>query len=692
MEAADRNTVARSVANLAKVIPEDIRPVRIKMMPIKVDPKEILTVSRTFASRSSEVLKDVRDTQRTGGPGADVSGPMKKLEKVVKDALTHRGFSEGESNSFIAQIRKGEGAETPESVIETIQKTIKETQRIITTEEPIESTIWRPSQFAPKGNVIEYFEDGKRKYIEVSPNLHKAMTGLNEEGANWIFKMLGKPAHWLRVGATSTPEFMVRNYIRDQYTAWMNTNFGFRPFVDPAYAIADIVGKKELYYDWMRSGGAYSGFVELNRPALRKAVKELASPRSRKLLGKLNIVTDAQDISQLIEQATRVAIYKRALKSGKTPMEAGFESREGTVDFQRRGGKMANLNTATAFLNAGIQGSERTFRQAGKHPVLTTLKGVAAITLPSFALYYLGRDDPAIKEVPRWQKDLFWIIPNPGGEPYRIPKTHLYGQAFGSIPERFFEYWETKDPESFEELGRTIFEAAVPVSGEPEGWIMPTALKPILENWGNKNFFLERPVVPKSKEDLLPPYQYGRYTTETAKILGEQFNYSPAKIENLVRGYTGGTGRYALEGSDYLINSIRAARGEPTSPKRPKTPADIPLLKGFVVRDPLGPTAKSIQDFYKKSEKPIAAYNTFRQVYGPDYTEIKKQKHFARKYPEVAKGEEMARVRKELGELNKQADAVMNSDIPVEQKRKKLKAIDALRLKIAQHANTLLNK
>ena len=157
MEAASRNSVARSVAKLSEALPEDIRPVRIKMVPIKVDPKEILTISRTFRTEANKVVKEFKDIKTEGGEGADVSGPMKKLEKVVKDALTHRGFSEGEASSFIAQIRKGEGAKAPETTTETIRQVIKETQRIITTEEPVESTIFRPSQFAPKGQTIEYF-------------------------------------------------------------------------------------------------------------------------------------------------------------------------------------------------------------------------------------------------------------------------------------------------------------------------------------------------------------------------------------------------------------------------------------------------------------------------------------------------------------------------------------------------------
>jgi hypothetical protein len=235
MDAAERNMVALSVARLAKTLPNDINPVRVKMYPIKVDPREILTIAKEFRTKSAKVVEEVKKIRTEGGEAADISGPVEKLETVVRDALTHRGFSEAESKSFIAQIRKGKPTGKEGEAVhttETIKQVIKETQKIITSKEPVESTIFRASQFKPKGRVIEYYDNGKRKYMEVSPNLYKAMTGLTEDGASLIVKILAKPAHWLRVGATITPEFMARNPIRDQYSALMQTSFGFIPFVE----------------------------------------------------------------------------------------------------------------------------------------------------------------------------------------------------------------------------------------------------------------------------------------------------------------------------------------------------------------------------------------------------------------------------------------------------------------------------
>lgn len=686
LEAAERNHVSWSVAKLMNVVP-GINPIRVKMFPIRVDPKEILTIAKEFRSKSAKVVEEVRKIRTEGGENADVSGPVAKLEKVVKDALTHRGFSEGESNAFIAQIKKGKPAEGdgPTHTTETIKQIIKETQQIIVSKEPVESTIFRPSQFKPKGNVIEYYDNGKRKYMEVPENLYKAMTGLTEDGASAVVKLLSVPAHWLRVGATITPEFMVRNPLRDTYTALMQTSFGFVPFYDQIGAIADILGKTDVYYDWFRSGGAYSGFVELSRPALKKAYKELESSRGRKLLSKLNVIADAEDASQLLEQATRLAVYKRAIRKGLTPVEAGYASREATVDFARRGAKMGDVNKLVAFFNASIQGFDKTIRNSIKHPYSTAIKGAMVITLPSLLLYLRNRDDPEYAEIPQWQKDLFWII-RVGDTHLRIPKPFLYGQVFGSLPERFFEYLDTKDPKAFDGLVTSMIESASPVGLNPIESVIPTAVKPVIENMTNYNFFRERSVVPEHLEHLPAAEQYSRYTTETAKQLGEWINYSPAKIENLIYGYTGGTGRHILQGTDFLVNSIK---GEEVL-RRPRELADIPLIKGFVTRPAIGPSAESISNFYENSKPIIAQRSNFNRKAKQGKRE--EAKKLLEDNPEIRIAPTLTKFQTALSELSKLVDSIAELDIDTEVKRQRIKVIDQRRVDLARKANALIEK
>ncbi|MEA3477014.1 MAG: LPD38 domain-containing protein, partial [Bacteroidota bacterium] len=548
-------------------------------------------------------------------------------------------------------------------------------------------TIFRPSQFKPKGDIIEYFEVGKRRYIEVSKNLYNAMTGLNETGSGLMVKILSVPAHTLRTGATITPEFMARNFIRDQFTGFIQTRFGFKPFVDSAEGIAAIMGKTEIYYDWMRSGGAYSGIVELSRTNLKKTLMELRGQKN--LLKRLNIISHAQDISQLFEQATRIGAYKAAKRTGLSDIEAGFESRESTLDFARKGARTKDVNAVIAFFNAGIQAADKSVRVAKEDPLGFATKCVASITVPSVISYLANRNNPEYRELPRWQKDLFWMF-QLGDTWVRIPKPFAYGQIFGSIPERFMEYFDSKDPEAFEGLGESVMESLSPVGTDIASAIIPTGLQPLIENATNWNFFLKRNIVPPYQARLLPAEQYKKYTSETAKGIGRVLNTSPAKIENITRGWFGGTGGYALEAGDVFLNAIKKLKGEELEPERPPEPADYPLIRGFTARPAYSGTSQSVQDFYNKTRKINQEYNTYVKLLKEGKkAEAEKLKE---KYPEWRYAKVLNRYSDAMSRVSQQIDKIIQSDYTVEQKRELINKYEKLRVGMAQAANEFLKK
>ena len=125
------------------------------------------------------------------------------------------------------------------------------------------------------------------------------------------------------------------------------------------------------------------------------------------------------------------------------------------------------------------------------------------------------------------------------------------------------------------------------------------------KNWANKSFFMDRPIVGKGREDMLAEYQYQPYTTELAKAVGKgidtltDFSVSPAKMENLIRGWTGGIGTYVLNIAD---KGLRMVGVLPDPPKPAKVFSDLPVIKAFTVRYP-GSDSESIRQFYENYEK-----------------------------------------------------------------------------------------
>ena len=532
---------------------------------------------------------------------------------------------------------------------------------------------------------IRYYEDGNPKYFMASENITDAMKGLNEVSSSLLVKILSMPAHWLRKGATLTPEFMARNVIRDQFTAAMQTKIGYKPLIDNTGALADILGKREVYYDWMRSGGAHSTIVELSRDNLGKMLADIRNKPN--MLKNLNIITKAQDLSQLLEQATRVGVFKKAQQKGMSAVEAGFQSRESTVDFARIGSNMKEPNRIMAFLNASLQGMDKSVRTAASDPAGVAVKGSALITTPSVALYLLNRDDPEYKELPMWQKNLFWMF-KVNDQWYRVPKPFGYGQVFGSVPERFMEYLDTKDPRAIDSLKKSMVESFSPISGEAESALLPTAIKPIIENFANRSFFTGRAIVPEHKMKLQPSEQSGRYTSQTARAVGKAANVSPAKFENLVSGYAGGLGRYALQLGDKIIDEVNKITGKPVEPKRPTEASDVPLVKGFTVRSPLA-SSESVAQFYEHRKKAETDHFTAKELYEQG-DKVGAEKLLKSGNAQFYKLTDQAG--DALSKLTAHADGLVKSGKYSEAElRQKLREIDEKKLEIARKVNKVIN-
>jgi hypothetical protein len=324
--------------------------------------------------------------------------------------------------------------------------------------------------------------------------------------------------------------------------------------------------------------------------------------------------------SELGEEGTRIGEFKKGIKAeGKTKegiQAAAFAAREITLDFSKVGTIGKSVNIITAFWNAQVQGMDKMVQEFKEHPARTSAKVAAAITLPSVLLAIATHDDERIKEVPAWERDLFWIIPTEN-HLWRIPKPFELGIIFGSVPERITHYILDQDPHAFDGIMKTI------VGGATPGFV-PTAAIPIMENWANKSTFFDRPIVPRGRTELLPEYQYGPYTTDTAKEIGKIIGKlpwkieqaSPAKIENLVRGWTGGLGMYALNIADKGL--LAAGITQQDYEKPTTTLSEIPFIKAFSVRYPSA-NAESVKRFYDNYDKSNQLIKTAKVLMEKEY-------------------------------------------------------------------------
>lgn len=497
-------------------------------------------------------------------------------------------------------------------------------------------TFWQNAATLDKKSQIAVFRDGKREVYQVAPEIAEVMNGLSTETIPLLVKLISIPAKMLRAGATLTPDFMVRNLIRDAVSTGVLSRTGFIPGLDTAKGLKRAVTKDRSYWDWVKAGGDQASLVSMDRTTLQTTLKDIAATGYTERVW--NVVKNPLELlrlgSELSEKMTRLGEFgKAAEKHGNDKvglMQAAYESRD-IMDFSRRGKLTASFNLITAFFNASMQGLDRTARGAVENPRRFLVRTALFIGIPSILNAINNYGDKDIAEVPRAQRDMFWITPIGQVENkvlLRIPKPFEQGVMFGSTLERATEFIldaahdkygsiEKARQEAFRGLGASMLDVSAPN-------LVPTAFAPVIEAFANRSLPFDRPIIPKNREGLLPEYQYTPSTTELTKALssfvgalppvGEMNTFSPARAENYIRGWTGGMGMYALQ----LVDAMARKAGVVDDPVKPAaTLADIPFVRAFVIRHPsMG--AESIQRFFDHYEESTSYLKTINAL-GKDF-------------------------------------------------------------------------
>lgn len=457
------------------------------------------------------------------------------------------------------------------------------------------------------------WEGGKKKTYATSPELLKALKMTNQEGMNMVVKILRVPAGFLRSGATLSPEFILRNPVRDMISASLYSKHGFIPVWDTMRGLALYLKKGKEYWDYMNSGAAQSAMVSLDRDYLHGQMRELLKKKSV-LSMCANPIEALRAFSEATEMATRLAEFDLA-KKGYTGMgnrlfgkerkplsnvEAGIEARDVTLDFGRHGKSTQSWNQMVAFFNAAIQGTDKMVREFKEHPGQMLTKTFIGITLPSVMLWYLNKDDPRYQELPQWQKDIFWVIPGKDTL-YKIPKPFELGILFGTVPERMLQFMYDKEKgrngPGFKGLGRSILENLAPS-------IIPTGFLPAAEWMSNYSFFMDRNIVPLSQSKLPDRQQYGPYTSYLARKVGNAFNLSPRKIDNTIQDVGG---NLAALGNSLIDQASGLSETRPA-----KRTSEMPGVRGFTATPyASSDSVQRLRDDFSQQEK---LYNEFKMT------------------------------------------------------------------------------
>lgn len=526
---------------------------------------------------------------------------------------------------------------------------------------------------AATDNTFNVWENGEKVTYETTPELIQTMRMLDKDQSNMVAKILSYPANWLRAGATLSPEFILRNPVRDMIGASIYSKHGFIPVLDTFKGLSLFLKKGDLYWDYMKSGAAHAAMVSLDRDYLGGQLRDIMSRESKVTKLIKNPIEVLRAMSEATEMATRLAEFDNARKGytgvgnrlfGKdrkplSAREAALESRDITLDFSRRGTHTKRLNQITAFFNATLQGADKMARAFKEDPRGMTVKTMLYITLPSVLLWYMNKDDERYQELPQWEKDTFWIIPGKENM-YKIPKPFEAGVLFGTSFERMLQYMDDKKNDrkgvGFKGYGERVMDSLAP-------GLIPTGAIPVLEYMTNHSFFRQRNIIPQSQENLPARLQYGANSSEVAKFVGDKINVSPYFVDNTIRGYGGGLAGLGLS----AIDAASGAKENNTAKKWYEAPG----LRGFAAAPyQSSNSVQRVYDDYKEQEK---LHNEFKLTgQRPDGYDAK----------EFAK---LKNASDSLKGLNKASKAIINNErMSGEQKREQLDKINMRKANIAR--------
>jgi hypothetical protein len=466
-------------------------------------------------------------------------------------------------------------------------------------------------------------------------------------------RLMGAPANWLRKFVTRDPRYAFRQIFRDSMAAAMTTGADFVPVVQTFKDMATMKktgALKELQEAGVLGGQVISGSTD----DMGKILLQISSGKP----GWESAMARLDDLAMMGDAATRVSMYNSFLKQGLTKREAILATLE-AMNFSRRGTSISVLyaNTLIPFFNASLQGLDVLYRAFKgdmvaserlrvKQKLIARLGIMAGITLAYAAMM---QDDESYENANPEERYGNWFVRIPGlEEPLRIPIPFELGLIGKALPEGIYRLMASDD--STKEVAKALQTMAlrsIPID-------IPTAVKPIIEWNLNRSFFTDRDLVTASMPND-PRFQYNLNTPEIIKLFGN-IGLPPVKVENTLRGYTGGLGVSILRLLDPVFGGevVKAGQGL----------ANVPILGGvFQPQDASG----IINAAYNTANNIEGINRTYKRLEVEDPDEA--DKYYDEKLDELSMASDAGRFKQYMGTLTKE-EREIRADKTLDPKKK----------------------
>lgn len=500
----------------------------------------------------------------------------------------------------------------------------------------------------------------KRQWYQINdPLVWNAIAGMNTQEFGWLARLAILHKTTLRTGIVAAPSFMIKNFIRDTQTAWIQAPTRGKPGTAAAVGravpmVAAMEGLVEsikagpLWDEFVASGAAGAALNQISRPSNQIYMRKMFGSKglSRKLSANHSILDNAREayryvkdvgnatyygvthVGSVFENANRLGTFRAAREDNFDLLQAGFAARDVTTDFAVHGSAFAAWRLMTAFANPAIQGLSRTGRAFREDPIRTFVRSTS-LTALSAGVWWLNRNDPDYPDFSDEVKSRYWLWRVPGlGRIVRVPKTYLYGDVFGSFfAEAFLDWAVGRDPDIVRRLG-IVIRQGVGFSVIPNFVLTP------LEIALNKSLYFQTAIEPAGIRTTFPPeMRANEFTSETSKALSKaifdvgeklevagggrfgerggfrgftgrmikKLNLSPMQYDHLVRGVVGQMGNDIWQDLPGMIrqgrNLVRLIAGNELIPAPNEKIRRTWFIRDFTMEFPTG-SANTLRRFY----------------------------------------------------------------------------------------------
>ena len=514
-------------------------------------------------------------------------------------------------------------------------------------------------------NIVTLFVDGKKKDFKVNDlNDMAAFTG-SPIVSGFVWDLMKYPVSGLRHGITMMPQFVWNQAWEDPIRATISSGnkAGFAKNIKDTWT---SIANNQFKSERTPNADLLNRYGIVGQKDVLDSADVINMYKGKDKSGWKKYVLYLERMAQGSDLGARESIFKNAVdeltKQGydlETAQDYAAVRAHQYMPYQQVGTSksLAYLRRMMPFVNPPIQGLARDIAAArGRVGNMTRKEGRNALAwrLAKYAMFtglyaaFMSGDDEYENQSDEQQDNNFFI----GGA--RIPVPQELKPLKVAI-ERGTRAWVLNAPKSDMEDGAIAAAVLRKMWEVVAGFApIPTAFRPLIETKGNYNIFSGLPIVSAGQQRKEPAYQYNDKTSEIARYLGKTLNYSPIKIDHLIKGYGGYMGSTLAQATNYLADD------------KPAPTINDMLFIGSMLENQQATGSRS--DFYNLYDKVTTAKATAKAI----INEGDKERY--REYVQEHKGElaiapAINNLHNQINKLRDSKKLIMRSNRSPEEKR-----------------------